>query len=136
VADEPAHVLPPHQRHVLPEPGAVEIVAHAAVVHFLGGHLFEHLCGIRKTGPQPLGEVAVDAAVLLFVADGEREDFLLGEIGKALHRSSRVNVRKVELTLLPYQPVFVKWRVIVRPGRSFIKSGHSEPHTVTAGLGS
>ena len=34
---------------------------------------------------QALGEAAIDAAVLLLVGDGEREDFLLGEVGKALH---------------------------------------------------
>jgi hypothetical protein len=73
---------------VLPELAAVEIVEHAAVVHFLGCHLVEHLRGVRETGAQPLGEVAVDAAVLLLVADGEGEDFLLGKVGEALHRSS------------------------------------------------
>ena len=47
-------------------------------MHFLGSHFFEHLCGVGETWPQPLGEIAVDAAVLLLVADGEGEDFLLG----------------------------------------------------------
>ncbi len=34
---------------------------------------------------QALGEAAIDAAVLLLVGDGERQDFLLGEIGETLH---------------------------------------------------
>ena len=38
-------------------------------------------------GAQPLGEAAIDAAVLFLVGDGEREDFLLGEVGEAFHGS-------------------------------------------------
>ena len=34
---------------------------------------------------QALGEAAIDAAVLVLVGDGEREDFLFGEVGKAFH---------------------------------------------------
>ena len=37
---------------------------------------------------QALGKAAIDAAVLFLVGDGEREDFLLGQIGKALHMAS------------------------------------------------
>jgi hypothetical protein len=88
VTNEAAHVLPPHQRQMFPELFAVEIVEHPAVTDFLRGHLVEYLRRIREIGPQPLGEVPIDAGVFLFVADGEGEDFLLGEINKALHRSS------------------------------------------------
>ena len=39
---------------------------------------------------QALGEAAIDAAVLVLVGDGEREDFLLGEVGKAFHNGLMV----------------------------------------------
>ncbi len=41
---------------------------------------------------QALGEAAIDAAVLVLVGDGEREDFLLGEIGKAFHGGLAIEV--------------------------------------------
>ena len=64
---------------------AVEVEQHGAVAHLLVGHLVEHLGGGRELLAQSLGEAAVDAAVLVLVGDGEREDFLLGQIGKTFH---------------------------------------------------
>ena len=48
-------------------------------------HLVEHLRRVRIGAAQPVGEGAIDAVVLVLVGDGEREDFLLAQIGKALH---------------------------------------------------
>ncbi len=48
-------------------------------------HLVEHLGGGREGLAQAFGEAAIDAAVLVLVGNGERQDFLLGKIGKALH---------------------------------------------------
>jgi hypothetical protein len=55
------------------------------VAHLLLRHLVEHLGRGGVFLAQPLGEAAIDATVLLLVGDGEREDFLLGEVGKAFH---------------------------------------------------
>ena len=44
---------------------------------------------------KPLGEAAIDAAVLFLVGDGEREDFLFGEIGKAFHGGPAIEWHRV-----------------------------------------
>jgi hypothetical protein len=38
---------------------------------------------------QPLGEAAIDPAVLVLVGDGERKDFLFGQLGKAFQEAPR-----------------------------------------------
>ena len=65
---------------------AIEIEQHAAMADLLLRHLVEHLGGGRKLLAQPVREAAVDAAVFFLVGDGEREDFLFGEVGKAASR--------------------------------------------------
>ena len=52
---------------------------------FLVRHLVEHLGGGGELLAQALGEAAIDAAVLLLVGDGQRQDFLLGQVGKLFH---------------------------------------------------
>ena len=37
---------------------------------------------------QALGEAAIDAAVLFFIGDGERQHFLFGQVGKSFHGQS------------------------------------------------
>ncbi len=78
VVDEALDVLAADQRQVLAEFLAVHVEQHGAVAHLLVGHFVEHLGGGGKRLAQALGEAAVDAAVLVLVGDGEREDFLLG----------------------------------------------------------
>jgi hypothetical protein len=53
------------------------------MAHFFFRHLVEHLGRGRVFLAQPLGKAAIDAAVLFLVGDGERQNFLLGELGKA-----------------------------------------------------
>ncbi len=43
--------------------------------------------------PQALGKAAVDAAVLVLVGDGKRQDFLLGEIGETFHKGPLKSVQ-------------------------------------------
>ena len=49
-----------------------------AVAHLLIGHFVEHLGRGRERLAQAFGKAAIDAAVLVLIGDGEREDFLLG----------------------------------------------------------
>ena len=83
--DEALDVLAADQRQIVAEFLAVEVEQHGAMAHFFVRHLVEHLGGGRKLLAQAFGEAAIDAAVLFLVGDGEREHFLLGQIGKSLH---------------------------------------------------
>ena len=83
--DEALDVLAADQRQVFAEFRPVELEQHGAVAHLLVRHLVEHLGRGRIFLAQPFGEAAIDAAVLVLVGDGEREDFLFGEVGKAFH---------------------------------------------------
>ena len=83
--DEAFDVLAADQRQVVAEFLPVEVEQHAAVAHFLVRHLVEDLGGGGIFLAQAFGEAAIDAAVLFLVGDGEREDFLFGEIGEAFH---------------------------------------------------
>ena len=80
---EALDVLAPDQRQVVAEPPLVEIDQHVAVAHFLLGHLVEDLGGGGKIVAQSHREPAVDAAVLVLGGNGQRQDFLLGEIAEA-----------------------------------------------------
>ena len=42
-----------------------------------------------------LGKAAIDAAVLFLVGNGERQDFLFGEFGKAFHGGPSINIRTI-----------------------------------------
>src|SRR5262245_10985722 len=83
--NEALDVLAADQRQVLAEFRPVEIEQHGAVAHLLLRHLVEDLGGGRIFLAQPFGKAAVDAAVLVLVGDGKREDFLFAELGKAFH---------------------------------------------------
>ena len=78
MADEAGDVLPADQRQILAEFRAVHLEQHGPVAHLLVGHFVEHLGGGRKRLAQAFGKAAIDAAVLVLIGDGEREDFLLG----------------------------------------------------------
>jgi hypothetical protein len=82
---ETLHVLTPDEGQMLAEFPAVEIEQPRAVARFLFRHLVEHPGGRRKVLAQPLGNIAVDAAVLILIADGEGQYFLFGQVGKSLH---------------------------------------------------
>ena len=46
--------------------------------HLLLGHFVEHLGRGRKGFAQAFGKPPIDAAILVLIGDGERQDFLLG----------------------------------------------------------
>ena len=83
--DEALHVLPANERQIVAELRPVEVEQHGPVAHLLVRHLLEYLGRGAVPLAQALREAAIDAAVLFFVADREREDFLLAEVGEALH---------------------------------------------------
>ena len=83
--DEALDVLPADQRQKVAEFLAVEIEQHVVMLDLLLGHRVVHRRGVRVGAAQPVGERAVDAVVLVLVGDGERQDFLLAQIGKAFH---------------------------------------------------
>ena len=80
------HVLAADQRQIFAEFLAVEVVEHGAVVHLLLGHLVEDLGRGGELLAQAFGEAAIDAAVLFLIGDGQRQHFLLGQVGKLFHR--------------------------------------------------
>ncbi len=80
-------VLAADQRQVLAELLPVEVVEHGAVMHLLLGHLVEHLGGGGELLAQAFRKAAVDAAVFFLVGDGERQDFLFGQVGKVFQRN-------------------------------------------------
>ncbi len=85
MVDEALDVLAADQRQVLAELLAVEIEQPGAVGDLFLRHLVEHLGGGGELLAQALGEAAVDAAVLLLVGDGQRQNFLFGQVGKSFH---------------------------------------------------
>src|SRR5262245_3446105 len=85
LVDEALHVLAADEWQVIAELRPVEVEQHGAVAYLLVRHLVEHLGGGAILLAEALREAAIDAAVLLFVANGERQNFLRGEVGEALH---------------------------------------------------
>jgi hypothetical protein len=70
-------MLAADQRYALAEPLLVHPDQRGAVPVLLVGHVVEDLGGLRKRISQPIGIGTVDAAVILFGRDGERQDLLL-----------------------------------------------------------
>ena len=60
-------------------------ISAAAVPVLLGRHFGEDLGARRIVRDEPFGEVGVDAAVLLLVADGQRQHFTFGEVVEIPH---------------------------------------------------
>ena len=88
MVNEAAHVLEPHQRQELAEFGAGEIAEHTTVAGLLGRHLsitFAVADIARATLPRGFDRCG---SPLLLVADRKGEDFLLGQIGEALHHAA------------------------------------------------
>src|SRR5262249_52966876 len=85
LVDEALHVLAADEWQVIAELRPVEGGTQSAVAYLLVRHLVEHLGGGAIPLAEALREAAIDAAVLLFVANAERKNFLLGEVGEALH---------------------------------------------------
>src|SRR5262249_41114534 len=71
---ESLYILPPDQWNALPETLPERGNQPVPVLRFLLAHLFEHLRCRRVRLVQRVGEFAVDAAVLLFGGDRQRQD--------------------------------------------------------------
>ena len=83
--DGSVSTLAPHQRDVLAELAAVELEQAVAVAALLLGHGGEHPRRVGIVLAQPVGELVVDAAVLLLERDGKRQQLGLGQFGEILH---------------------------------------------------
>jgi len=83
--DEPAYVLPPHERQMLAELLPEQVEQHAPVVVLLHRHLAEHLGAGGEGRAQALGEIGVDAAVLLLAIDGQCEDLAFAQFAEIAH---------------------------------------------------
>src|SRR5262249_50371215 len=83
--NEALHILAADQRQIFAELRAVEVEQHGAVAHLLLRHLVEDLGRGGICLAQPLGEATIDAAILVLVGDGQRENLLFGEFGKTFH---------------------------------------------------
>ena len=82
---KPAHVLPPDVRHMVAETAFVKFQQAMAMAVLLAAHVAEFfgLFGIIRL--QAVGEIFVDAGVLLFQRNGQREDFLFGQAVECFH---------------------------------------------------
>jgi hypothetical protein len=74
---------------VLAETLAVELEEPAAVLVLLVGHAHEDAGRRRICLAQALCELAVDAAVLFLILDGEGQHLAIGQIGKGALRRER-----------------------------------------------
>ena len=83
--DEAFDVLPADQRQKVAEFLAVKIEQHVAMPDLFLRHFIVHIRSVRVGPAEPVGEGAVDAVVFVFVRYGERQSFLLVEVGKAFH---------------------------------------------------
>ena len=92
---EAAHVLPPDERDVVAEARFVKFEQAMAVAVFFAAHgaEFDGLFGIIFL--QAVGKILVDAGVLFFQRDGEREDFLFGEAVECFHKKIIFQVGRV-----------------------------------------
>ena len=83
---KPAHVLPPDERHVLAKAAFVKFQQAMAMAVLFAAHDAEFfgLLGIIRL--QAVGEIPVDARILLFERDGQRENFLFGQAVKCFHK--------------------------------------------------
>ena len=83
-----AHILPANERNVIAEFLDVEIDQLTAMLALLGRHIGEDMRAGGIIVPQALGEVGVDAPVLLFAADRQRKNLAFAEVGEASASSS------------------------------------------------
>ncbi len=84
---------------MLAELGDEEVDQPAAVLVLLGRHFRENFGARRVVLEESVGEVGIDAAVLLLVADGEGQHLALGQLveiahGGVLGRSGDVESRR------------------------------------------
>ncbi len=85
MVNETLHVLTADQRKVIAELRPIKVEQHVAMACLLFRHLVEDLGRSGVALAQSLSEAAIDPIVLLLIGNGESEDFLFGELGKAFH---------------------------------------------------
>ncbi len=83
--DEAAHVGAPDQRDVTAVFVDIQIDQRSPMTVLLLRHAAKDIGTVWKVVGEAMGEVGVDAAVLLFRADGDGQDFVLSEIVEAAH---------------------------------------------------
>ncbi|OIQ72740.1 hypothetical protein GALL_456330 [mine drainage metagenome] len=80
--DEAAHVLTADQRNAVTEPRAVDLDQTVTMGVFFGRHAAKELRGVREVSHQRIGILAVDAGVVFFERYRQRQQLLLGQLGK------------------------------------------------------
>jgi hypothetical protein len=88
VAHEALDVGAADERDVVAELLGIEIGQPAAVLMLFLGHFHEHLGGGWVSVHQGMGKTGIGARIVILAGDGERQKFLFGEVGKALHGKS------------------------------------------------
>src|SRR5438045_2756086 len=89
---ESGDVLPANERDVLAKTLPVELDQAGAMAGLFFDHVLEEFRGGGVLAAQPVGEVAVDASVLLFERDSQREDLALRQIFELFGHSRLTNV--------------------------------------------
>ena len=84
-ANEAADILLADERDVFAEASPIRFDKTAAVLILLADHAVEDFGRGRVVGFEILGEIGVDASVLLFLRNGESEDFLFGKGVEGTH---------------------------------------------------
>jgi hypothetical protein len=82
--DEAFDVVTPDQRNMVAKPLAVRVDEAGPVFRFFRLHFFEHASRGRVRLTQTLGEIAVNAPVLFFERNRQREDLPLRKIFEVL----------------------------------------------------
>ena len=75
-------IVPADERDMVAELFDKHVDQHSTVLVFLLSHVEEHTSRVGVIALKPLGEVGVDAPVLLLVADRQRQDFTFSQVGK------------------------------------------------------
>src|SRR5262249_4150771 len=128
--DEALDILTADQRNVLAEAFAIQVQQAMAMAVFLSAHLAKFLRLGWITRLQPLGEIVVDAGVLLFERDGQGQNLLLTEALESAHDgcSSRISFHLTESRRLPsLPPSFIIIRV--KLSRSLARGHPMRPRT-------
>src|ERR1700676_4774216 len=82
--DESLDVLPPDEGNVVAEAASVRLDQAGAMLRFFPPQLVEDLRGLGIGLAQPIGEVGVDATVLLFERNSQGENVTLGKLAEFL----------------------------------------------------
>ncbi len=65
----------------------MKVEQHVAMPDLFFRHFVVHFGSVGIRGAQRVAEGAIDAVILVFVGNGECENFLLVQVGETFHRS-------------------------------------------------